>query len=293
MFFIFYKFLTPGVTKNFEYTGGIQSINLIPGLYELSVWGAAGGISPHCSIVNNSGGFSRGTISLEDVKTLYVVVGGCGTIKGEGGFNGGGSGKIGSSDSGGGGGATHIALSSGTLSSLSSLKDSILIVAGGGGGNGCGNDRGGAGGGKNGLPGIGSSFGVPGTGGTQTSGGTTNSGTTAAAFGLGGSSSSSSSLFGSGGGGGGYYGGAAGTNINGGGNAGGGGSGFLSSCLKNSQTIDGMSKMPSPTGSTEIGHSGNGYAKIRCINILGYTCKTVNQRVEVNCEKKKAITFLD
>jgi hypothetical protein len=75
---------------------------------------------------------------------LYVVIGGAGSGNGThaykaGGYNGGGNANC-DNDShtiqASGGGATHIATSSGVLSSLKDNTNAVLIVAGGGGGGG-------------------------------------------------------------------------------------------------------------------------------------------------------------
>ena len=65
-----------------------------------------------------------------------------------------------------------------------------------------------------------------------------------------------------GGGGGGYYGG--GASIYG---ASAGGSGYIGGVSKGN-TIAGNESMPSPTGGTETGHTGNGYAKITWMPVL-------------------------
>lgn len=46
--------------------------------------------------------------------------------------------------------------------------------------------------------------------------------------------------------------------------AGGGGSSYISG-LENASTIDGRNSMPSISGGTETGHSGNGYARITLV----------------------------
>lgn len=237
------------VEKTFEYTGKVQSIKLQPGTYTLEAWGAQGGAG--CSNGTTAqngglGGYAKGTITLTQEKTLYVVVGGAGSGPSNhsamaGGYNGGGSTISDDSDcddgGGSGGGASHIALSSGILSSLSTRKDDILIVAGGGGGSGFNSahseGRAGAGGGTTGGGTVGA------TGATQTTG---------YAFGQGGSGSMYSGGV-SGGGGGGYYGGFAGSaGTVGCGSGGAGGSGYIGG-------VD--------NGSMESGkRSGNGLIKI-------------------------------
>jgi len=111
------------------------------GTYKLEVWGAQGGTAN--SISGGYGGYSVGEVSLSKNDMLYINVGGKGSdgvaqtyYTSAGGYNGGGSGYV--ADPAyyvaGGGGATHIANTSGQLSTLSSNLNSILIVSGGGGG---------------------------------------------------------------------------------------------------------------------------------------------------------------
>ena len=147
----------------FDYTGGEQTFTApITGAYKLEVWGAQGGnngseITSKFSYTNNYfggyGGYAAGLIDINVGKMFYVNVGGQGenssfkNRKSLGGYNGGGSGGIGTYDywinyrkesnpigSAGGGGATHIAAKSGLLSTLEGIQNNILIVAGGGGG---------------------------------------------------------------------------------------------------------------------------------------------------------------
>lgn len=149
--------------KEFNYTGNIQSIELLPGIYQLECWGAQGGQGNDNEYANTSwnygkGGYSIGTIEIKTKTILYICVGGRGiSYSGypaipanslvNGGYNGGGNTFRDSYEFGGsGGGATHIALQSGLLSSLESKKDSILLVAGGGGGSGDDNEYAGHGG---------------------------------------------------------------------------------------------------------------------------------------------------
>ena len=149
--------------KEFNYTGNIQSIELLPGIYQLECWGAQGGQGNDNAYANTSwnygkGGYSTGIIKIKTKTILYICVGGRGiSYSGypaisanslvNGGYNGGGNTFRDSYEFGGsGGGATHIALQSGLLSSLESKKDSILLVAGGGGGSGEDNEYAGHGG---------------------------------------------------------------------------------------------------------------------------------------------------
>ena len=242
--------------QNFEYTGAVQSVDLPAGKYKLEVWGAQGG---SCTQNPGKGGYSTGNVTLSTTTKLYIYVGGQGetcTKKqsgvAKGGFNGGGTGYWCS----GAGGATHIASATGLLSELSSLRSSIYVVAGGGGGSGDNSGGGGDGGGITGGRGknTGTNSKDEGEGGTQTTG---------YAFGQGGDGG----IYGyAAGGGGGWYGGYGGTSYSGNGTPnGGGGSGYINTILTNAQTIAGNASMPAPAGSTETGHTGNGYARITLV----------------------------
>ena len=148
-----------GKVYTFDYTGGEQTFSPdCDGYYQFEVWGAQGGSSGG---IGGYGAYSTGVTHLNKDDILYIAVGGVGSAYGDrgynesywawgyGGYNGGGSGYA-ACGQGGGGGATHIATTSGVLSSLSDATDSILIVASGGGGayhwyraNGNGNHGGG------------------------------------------------------------------------------------------------------------------------------------------------------
>ena len=241
--------------KNFAYTGSVQTFNACAGRrYKLEVWGAQGG-EGYENYKGGKGGYSVGEYYFSSTTEIYVVVGGQGggfsrNEAAQGGYNGGGSSGTNAS---GGGGATHISTRTGLLSGLSSYKSNILIVAGGGGGMSWGyqaNQNGGYGGG---LSGETSQSVRQGASGTQNN----NSGS--GIFGSGGSTSNKYYA----GGGGGLWGGAVSTNTQGG--VGGGGSGYLSSSLTNANTYDGNTSFTAPGGSSETGHSGNGYARITYI----------------------------
>lgn len=224
-------------TKNYGYTGGIQSFTApVSGTYNLAVWGAQGGSSAYNgSASGGKGGYATGDVYLSAGTTLYIGVGGVGSfayyykyeegwsesnIWAAGGYNGGGNAYTKSAYCGSGGGATHIAKGTnrGVLSAYASNKSEILIVAGGGGGGGLGFSSGayagGTGGGTSGGDGSG------GKGGTQSAGGTTGNSNTAGSFGKGGSIESVE--WGAGGGAG-WYGGSVAPNNTGGG----GGSGYI------------------------------------------------------------------
>ena len=256
------------ITTNFAYTGAVQNYTTVcRGTHTLTVWGAQGGNT------GGKGGYSTGVVNLNENMNLYIYVGGQGSRGSTGGFNGGGT----TGSSGGtGGGASDIRIGTDSLYAR-------VIVAGGGGGK--GQDDCAAGGVGGGTTGGGSAdqgyCGTQAGGGTQTAGGAKGiyiviSGANTGAFGKGGNASDGSSD--GGGGGGGWYGGGAGATA-GWSNGGGGGSGYVytsstaSSCpsgckltssyyLTNASTTAGSSSFPGTSGSSETGHSGNGYARI-------------------------------
>lgn len=290
-----------GDILNFDYTGAVQSITLPKGIYKLECWGAQGGNrsqdSASATVTGSGlGGYSIGTLTLTQLTTCYIYVGGqggmsssTGNVKVEGGFNGGGfaSHESTGEPGNGGGGATDVRIAQDSLYAR-------IIVAGGGGGSGEDNETGGYGGGETGGAGSGN---TSLTQASQTSGGTNSFG-----FGLGGNT------YNGGAGGGGWYGGASrysvssystGSDSEGGG----GGSGYVytsstaknypSGCLLNSsyyltdaQTIAGNNSFVSPTGSSETGHSGNGYCRITVIE-----CKNTALYTRINNSMKKATAF--
>lgn len=227
-----------------------------------------------------------------------------------GGFNGGGnSGQNGSSNhnngGGSGGGASDIRIGS------TSLYARVIVAGGGGaggnswsgsaatGGYGGGTTGGdGASGGTGNLSAGTNNWGSPGGSGSQTSGGVAGIYSTGngnpGSFGQGGSGCVSANNSAGGGGGGGWYGGGAGAQgYSAGSGGGGGGSGYVytsstasnypSGCLLNSSyhlasasTIAGNSSFTSPTGSSETGHSGNGYIRITVQSIMNWAYSTVS-----------------
>lgn len=290
-----------GDILNFDYTGAVQSVTLPKGTYKLECWGAQGGNrsqdSASATVTGSGlGGYSIGTLTLTQLTTCYIYVGGqggmsssTGNVKVEGGFNGGGfaSHESTGEPGNGGGGATDVRIAQDSLYAR-------IIVAGGGGGSGEDNETGGYGGGETGGAGSGN---TSLTQASQTSGGTNSFG-----FGLGGNT------YNGGAGGGGWYGGASrysvssystGSDSEGGG----GGSGYVytsstaknypSGCLLNSsyylsnaKTIAGNDSFASPTGSSETGHSGNGYCRITVIE-----CKNTALYTRINNSMKKATAF--
>ena len=141
-----------GDILNFNYTGAVQSITLPKGIYTLECWGAQGGNrsqdSASATVTGSGlGGYSIGTLTLTQLTTCYIYVGGqggmsssTGNVKVEGGFNGGGfaSHESTGEPGNGGGGATDVRIAQDSLYAR-------IIVAGGGGGSGEDNETGGYG----------------------------------------------------------------------------------------------------------------------------------------------------
>ena len=261
-----------GDTLNCPYSGTYKIITLPRGAYGFHCWGAQGGGSDTSGNTNSGiggkGGYAAGDYFFDTPVTLYLYVGGQGesSITGlaKGGWNGGGSSFATSNTepANGGGGASDIRIAS------TSLYARVIVAGGGGGG---GEDTSDAGGGAE-LAGT-NGGNYPGTI-AGSSGG--------AAFGYGANTS-----YDGGAGGGGWYGG--GTNggsqsiptVNNTSDAGGGSGGsnyvytsstasnYPSGCLLNSDyyatwssTKKGNENFTSPNGSSETGHSGNGYIRI-------------------------------
>lgn len=284
-----------GDILNFDYTGTVQTVTLPKGTYKLECWGAQGGYSSSNSGIEvgmgGKGGYSAGTITLNQKTPIYIYAGGVGSISGngkaDGGFPNGGSSWASSTSegAGGGGGSSDIRIGTDSLYAR-------VIVAGGGGGGGEDNETGGYGGGE--------------TGGTSGSGTPGSQTAPSGYFGIGGHTS-----YDGGGGGGGWYGaypaggqttpatGSSGSDTSG--SPGGSGyvytsataSNYPSGCLLNSsyylsaaKTIAGNTSFTSPTGSSETGHSGNGYCRITVIE-----CKNVALYTRINNSMKKATAF--
>ena len=276
------------VSYGYSYTGEYQ-LFYVPatGIYTLEAWGAQGGHRGN----NNGGrgGYASAEMSLNKGEVLYIYVGGAGNTvtldKKDKGFNGGG--KIpGYYEAGGvwknstnvyGGGASDIRYGGDTLYNR-------VLVAGGGGSVGA-NNKAGAGAGLSASDGCGSG----GTAGSYTAGGTYR-----ASFGCGGNGLWASSGFG-GAGGGGWYGGG-GANPDGSGDddkGGGGGSSFAFTAalagnvpagylvtdknyLSNSKLYNAATAFPSPSGTNETGHPGNGFVRISPKLINGVNNLTIN-----------------
>ena len=271
------------------------------GYYKLEVWGASGGFDGvstdregYDDYVKNNwdrpglGGYSDGLYYMNKGDNVYVIVGEQGHDHTKGGtqpsYNGGGQTTAwgGLSGDSSGGGMTHISKES-NVADAGNNKDwdttGTIIVAGGGGGidnYGHQNEgaRGGAGGGETGENAW--------AGGQecQSTGGGTNGKYQKQGVGqnyTGGHSDC-------GGGGGGWYGGASSWNNNGGA---GGGSGYVSNMLKDAAPVSGNKQVPKTDGSgTEIGHFGDGYAKITFVgeNQSGSSSNTGSTKISQETE---------
>ena len=263
-------------TVTFTYTGDYYSWTVPTGIASVTVdaYGAQGGNTPNRA-GGGYGGRVQATLAVTSGATLYIYVGGQGASNSTGGYNGGGTAlnvEYGAS----GGGATHIATTSGVLSTLNSNQSSVLLVSGGGGGNGYYNN-GGAGGGLTGAKGV-DYYTVyyGGSGGTQSAGGAAGTGyctnPVAGSFGQGGGNSSYHCT----GGGGGWYGGGQGA-VGGGG----GGSSYTNATYSTSITH------------TQGSRSGNGQISFTYLNAPTPTSFTSAQTTptKTNSSIAFAITF--
>ena len=305
-----------GDILNYDYTGAVQTVILPKGTYKLECWGAMGGYRSRDSYAGK-GGYSVGTLTIPSPTTLYIYAGGAGNTGTatnsiySGGFNGGGY----RYQYHGGGGASDIRIG----------KDDLyarVIVAGGGGSDGATNKHGMYGGGTSGGDAT-ENYGSYGYGGTQTgftssvtplkTQPTTNSSSNyPGRFGFGGFGIYRSSGY-DGAGGGGWYGGCGSYPDSSGDDdcGGGGGSGYIytastasnypSGCLLNesyylsdASMIAGNTSMTSPTGSSETGHSGDGFVRITVINcVVESEAKFLVKSEGAFCESQKVYAKID
>lgn len=283
---------------DFDYTGSEQTFTAsVSGTYRLETWGAQGGNGGY-------GGYSVGEIKLSENSNLYIVIGGHGEIgngyfvtdrfRGQGGFNGGGTGGLGQyykddtywASGAGGGGTTsiqNILLEDGQLKNYSENISNVIIVAGGRGGVGPNAGTPGHGGGFKGnssksVTYENTTYGGKAMPGTQTGGYKFGLGQTALDKLVGGSFGCESN----GGGGGGFYGGYANmTEGFGSDDSGGGGSGYIGNSLlknkamycynceesneENTKTIS--VTCLSSTPKSKCSKIDNGYARITLVSI--------------------------
>lgn len=294
--------VSEGQKFDFNYTGGVQQKSLPAGKYKLEVWGAEGNSNSYTA-VGGKGGYSVGELSVNSDNTVYIYIGGKAGYNGGGtggtganpGANGGGATdiRIGSTAAGnrvivaGGGGG-------GGASSNGGSPGNRTSNAGGEGGYGH-TGSGSSGGSNSNYNGKGGSSGSTSSGGAGGAGGTASS-----------SNSSDGTYYpaGGGGGGGGYYGGGGGgsggywgngysasgktggSGSSGSGGAGGnskytssrsgwysyaaggggGGSGYVGG-VTNGVIMSGGSTIPKPSGGTQMGNEGNGFARITALYV--------------------------
>jgi hypothetical protein len=263
-------------TASFAYTGGEQTFKVPAGVSSVHVV-AVGGTGAY--IAGGQGGLVGADVSVTAGATLYVEVGGNGSMSGPG-FNGGGPG--GSSLNGGAGASDVRGVS---MFAAGSLQSRLIVAGGGGGGGGGGTAANGAGGGAGQAGASAASSGNTATGGgagTATSGGAggaPSNGATAGALGVGGTGgdksfvgSSTDAQSGSGGGGGGgYYGGGGGGAFAVSGSGGGGGGGGGSSFAVSGGSFALTSAPPSVTITYTVGASGNGGSSPSAAAVSGLT----------------------
>lgn len=288
--------LRAGDILNCPFSGARVQIQLPPGNYTMTCWGAQGGSYNETYAAGGKGGKAYADVTLADYVMCYLYAGGkggAGTSSGganSGGFNGGGNAGY---SGGGGGGASDIRFG------LDSLYARGLVAGGGGGAyayDATYAAAGGAAGAKTAAAGDGAVYSstytafagkgavdqTPGAGGTGSSG--YNGG--AGAFGVGGSTAAaySTSYYSNGAGGGGWYGGGAAGNYNGASRnraaGGGGGNGWAATSgwiadapagysLPSDVGIgspygvsSGAGSTTEPDGTTGTGHAGDGYIRI-------------------------------
>lgn len=291
------ELLNPGENKRFNYTGNVQSIELLPGKYKLECYGASGGIGYGNINPIGKGGYISGELLITAITMLYIHVGQDGisnamtSIR----YNGGGAAVSTSGHNGGaGGGATDIRILPGTWNNIESLKSRILVAGGGGGAQPSCGATATAGHGGNLIGGTSYNQGYQGripsvaatraysTGGTQNSGGIgyniNDNQTSLKASGNFGSGASSVQC-GAGGGGGWYGGGTAYTS------GGGGGSSYAAGyidCDKTYQAKQNYIILQNVEFKQGV-NSGNGYAIITLIEIFNtHTVTVVNGNLVLN-----------
>lgn len=255
-----------GQVLNYSYSGSIQTVTLLPGTYRVEAWGAQGG-----NAYGHQGGKGAYAVSYititesTDYKILVGQQGGSGNMNGSWSGSGGGGGTFITTSSNipiavagaGGGSAGYEDGYPGLSTQLSGSTNNGVGYGGSGGQSGNGGGFYGNGSAATSSWGAGGNSFISG-GAAQTSNMST--GNPFGGFGGGGSSHGNS---GGGAGGGGYTGGKGCAQDN---YAGwGGGSYFIG---VNGSALAGTATMKSPSGSTEVGHSGNGYAKITSLTAV-------------------------
>lgn len=251
---------SPVSTDTYIYNNSntVNTIQVVGGDKEItfSLWGAAGGNGGYGTQPGSgAGGFTKGTITLQNNITYYLYVGQGGRkpsasnfgTGGSGGFPNGGYGTSGDATGAGGGGMTML---SAVTFSVGMSDGNIYLISGGGGGSTGYNGQAGAGGGSSGQNGTGSI-----TGGTQAAGGTHNGaklqgGNATGTQGIGGTDDG-------GGGGGGFYGGGGGTSDA---FPGAGGSGYFNTSVVTSGSTTQGTGITTPNPDSDPTITAGGYA---------------------------------
>ncbi|GMQ55937.1 hypothetical protein AN1V17_03290 [Vallitalea sediminicola] len=252
----------------FPYTGNKTNYHVpVNDEYILETWGAQGGGS------NGQGGkgaYSKSTVHLQEGQVINVLVGGQGRYATSAGGGGGGTFIVDNNNTplciaGGGGGQQYTntvgEYSHGRATRQGGIAAEATNTSEGYGGK-RNNNSGSSGGGgfySNGTSGDFGSYGYGYLQGGYAQTGGVSTGTPYGGFGGGASTHGNS---GGGGGAGGYTGGSGGNHSTPG-SGGGGGSYHMGN---NSITISGSNSFLSPTGVSETGHSGNGYAKVSLLS---------------------------
>ena len=264
------------------------------GTYEIEVWGAVGGDAIAVAgnrVEGGCGGYVKVNFASSRPISLYFYIGAKGDNSSTASYNGGGQGPLehphDQGKGAGGGGATDVRLFPAFLDAKRSIRERIIVAGAGGGA--CSYMAGSRGGDNLGLEGESGihvrydDFTNPGvlpTGGTQTSPGTgfiTFNGVHGKNGSLGQGGGLETVYTGAGAGGSGFYGGGSGGWTSTAVCSGAAGSSFASGCsecavisglpiLTGISMLGGNESLPSPSGTTEIGHKGNGFARIKVIN---------------------------
>jgi hypothetical protein len=219
-------------SETFNFTGAPQTFTVPAGVNSVHIetWGASGWSG---SYPGGDGGYSYGDLAVSPGQSLYIYVGGQGTvangyyIQTGGGWNGGGNGQSNGANNavGGGGGASDVRLVyNANPLDAASLNSRVIVAGGGGGSTNNGNAYGGDGGGATGQDGGQHSGYHYGRGGSPIAGGDNGGG-----FGFGGNAQNWMTPW-NGGGGGGWYGGGVSTAHSGGG----GGSSYIGGVVNGS-----------------------------------------------------------
>lgn len=138
-----YLLIDINTSIQFNYTGYVQIIDLLPGRYKLECYGASGGTGYGNINPVGKGGYVSGELVVYKNITLYIHVGQDGennqafTER----YNGGGKAiNVNIHNGGAGGGATDIRILDGNWDNIESLKSRIIVAGGGGGAQpSCGN----------------------------------------------------------------------------------------------------------------------------------------------------------